>query len=212
MEQISVTLHKYIEENIIPLYSYFDKAHQIDHAIKVIDESMLLAKHYEVNIEMVYVIAAYHDLGLKKGREFHHLFSGQIVENDLNLHKWFSTEQINIIKEAVEDHRASNKHIPRSIYGKIVAEADRIIEPITTLTRTVQYGLSHYVELNKESQYERFCNHLQEKYAYGGYLNLWIPESQNASRLKELREIIANKKLLRGMFDKIYSDEKGQVI
>ena len=45
-------------------------------------------------------------------------------------------------KEAVvEDHRASTDHEPRSIYGKIVAEADRIIDPDITLRRTVQYGL-----------------------------------------------------------------------
>ncbi len=45
------------------------------------------------------------------------------------------------MREAVEDHRASTDHEPRSLYGKIVAEADRIIDPDTTLRRTVQYGL-----------------------------------------------------------------------
>ena len=67
------------------------------------------------------------------------------------------------MKEAVEDHRASNKHVPRSIYGKIVAEADRIIDPDITLRRTVQYGLSNYPELDKEKQYIRFLTHLKEK-------------------------------------------------
>ena len=118
-----------------------------------------------------------------------------------------SEEHILIMKEAVEDHRASNKHVPRSIYGKIVAEADRIIDPDITLRRTVQYGLSNYPELDKEKQYIRFLTHLKEKYAEGGYLRLWIPQSANAAHLQELRQLIADEEELHKVFEKIYSQE-----
>ena len=64
-------LCEHIRERIIPQYVNFDKAHRIDHVEKVIEESMKLALHYEVNSAMVYTIAAYHDLGLCEGREFH---------------------------------------------------------------------------------------------------------------------------------------------
>lgn len=174
---------------------------------KVISESLALARHYDVDESMVYAVAAYHDLGLCEGRELHHVVSGRILLADATLRQWFSEEQLAVMAEAVEDHRASSDHAPRSIYGRIVAEADRVIDADVTLRRTVQYGLSHYPEMNKDEQYARFVGHLQNKYAEGGYLKLWIPESENASRLAELRKIIADKTALQKVFDRIYAEE-----
>ena len=204
---ISIKLCEHNRERIIPQYVNFDKAHRIDHVEKVIEESMKLALHYEVNSAMVYTIAAYHDLGLCEGREFHHIVSGKILFADETLWQWFTDDQMLQMKEAIEDHRASNKQAPRSIYGKIVAEADRIIDPEITLRRTVQYGLSHYPEMDKEHQYERFRKHLADKYAEGGYLKLWIPQSDNAGRLAELRQLITNEERIRRVFDQLYEEE-----
>ena len=204
---ISIKLCEHIRERIIPQYVNFDKAHRIDHVEKVIEESMKLALHYEVNSAMVYTIAAYHDLGLCEGREFHHIVSGKILFADETLWQWFTDDQMLQMKEAIEDHRASNKQAPRSIYGKIVAEADRIIDPEITLRRTVQYGLSHYPEMDKEHQYERFRKHLADKYAEGGYLKVWIPQSDNAGRLAELRQLITNEERIRRVFDQLYEEE-----
>ena len=200
-------IQKYIEQEILPRYADFDRAHSIDHARTVIAESLLLAKYYDVDERMLYVAAAYHDLGLCEGRELHHIVSGQIIRADKRLTQWFSKEQIEVIACAAEDHRASSKHEPRSIYGCIVAEADRVIDPEVTLRRTVQYGLNNYPQLDIEGQYVRFCDHLQEKYAEGGYLRLWIPESKNGARLAELRQMIANKKQLRQTFERLFAEE-----
>ena len=202
-----ITLQAYIESAILPRYKGFDPAHRTDHALQVIAESLKLAKHYEVDERMVYTIAAYHDIGLCEGREHHHLVSGRLVREDENLRKWFTEEEIEIMAQAVEDHRASLDHAPRSIYGRIVAEADRLIEPMQILRRTVQYGLSHYPELTQEQHYLRYCEHLQEKYAEGGYLKLWIPESENASQLKALRGIIADETRKREVFERIFEEE-----
>lgn len=209
---IPMELREYIQQNIIPQYVNFDKAHQIDHVEKVIEESLKLASYYDVNVSMVYAIAAYHDLGLCEGREFHHIVSGRILMADETLRHWFTDEQLLQMKEAIEDHRASNKQAPRSIYGKIVAEADRIIDPEVTLRRTVQYGLSHYPEMDKEQQYARFRKHLNDKYAEGGYLKLWIPQSDNTKRLAELRCLIVAEKELSGVFNKIYTEENNAVL
>lgn len=208
---ILIELCEYVQRNIIPQYANFDKAHQINHVEKVIDESLKLASYYDVDVSMVYVIAAYHDLGLCEGREFHHIVSGRILLEDETLRHWFTDEQLLQMKEAIEDHRASNKRAPRSIYGKIVAEADRIIDPEVTLRRTVQYGLSHYPEMDKEQQYKRFREHLTNKYEEGGYLKLWIPQSDNAGRLAELRQLIADEKRLCRVFNKIYEEENNAV-
>ena len=208
MQSVDPTLFAYAEAEIIPRYLGFDKAHHPDHVRTVIRESLRLASRCpDADPDLVYAVAAYHDTGLVAGRERHHLVSGQIVSADATLRRWFDKRQIDLIREAVEDHRASSDHEPRSIYGKIVAEADRIIDPQTTLRRTVQYGLEHFPELDAEEQYARFRRHLQAKYAEGGYLKLWIPFSSNAVRLQELRLLLADEPRLRATFAALCLEE-----
>lgn len=202
------TLKEYIESEIIPRYDNFDGAHRRDHVRSVIGQSQELSRYYDVNPEILYAAAAYHDLGLCEGREKHHLVSGRIIREDKTLLNWFNVEEIEVIAEAAEDHRASNETPPRSIYGKIIAESDRLIDPETVIRRTVQYGFAHYPQMNREQMWERTLTHLQKKYGYGGYLKLWIPESSNACRLEELRKIIADEKRLRSMFDRFYDAEQ----
>lgn len=203
-------LQAYIEREILPRYEHFDAAHRTDHVRTVIDQSLALARNYEVDTDMVYTIAAYHDTGLVHGRERHHLDAGRILAEDAMLRRWFSEEQIATMREAVEDHRASSDHEPRTIYGRIVAEADRVIDPETILRRTVQYGLANYPALDREGHYARCVAHLQEKYAEGGYLRLWITESENARRLGELRAIIRDREALRRLFDRLFDEESGR--
>ena len=199
-----MTIRQYIESEIIPRYDNFDAAHGRDHVEYVISQSLKLSEHYDVDRDMVYVIAAYHDTGLAVDRKTHHLESGRIIRSDQSLRQWFNEGQIETMAQAVEDHRASSDHEPRSIYGKIVAEADRQIDPETIIRRTVQYGLSHYPELDREGHWQRMLDHLNEKYAEGGYLRLWIPESDNAGKLKELHEIIKDRDYLESLFDRFY--------
>ncbi len=202
-------LIRYIETEIIPQYEYFDKAHNLSHVQTVIAESLALAKLYpEADERLVYTIAAYHDTGLCRDRTTHHIVSGEILMADTTLRQWFSEKEIQTMKEAVEDHRASTDHEPRSIYGRIVAEADRIIDPDITLRRTVQYGLKQNPTADEEWHYQRFYKHLMEKYAPGGYLKLWFPNSKNAERLKELQAIIVDKKLLKSIFHQLYTEER----
>ena len=191
---IPETLITYIETAIIPRYKEFDKAHNLSHVRTVIEESLALARQYpEADERLAYVIAAYHDTGLCRDRATHHLVSGEILMADSTLRQWFSDTEILLMKEAVEDHRASTDHEPRSIYGKIVAEADRIIDPDITLRRTVQYGLKQ---------------NPAAKYAPGGYLKLWFPEGKNAEQLKKLQAIIADEGRLRQVFNRIFEEEK----
>jgi len=201
-------LQTYIETEIIPRYRHFDKAHREDHARNVIGQALELARYYDVDADMVYTAAAYHDTGLAIDRATHHLESGKIIRADRKLRDWFTEDEIETIARAAEDHRASSKTAPRSIYGRIIAEADRLIDPLTILRRTIQFGLSHYPELDTEGHWERTLGHLREKYGDGGYLRLWIPESPNAGRLEELRKIIREPETLRSLFDKIFPEEK----
>lgn len=198
------SLRAYIEERVLPRYDGFDAAHRRDHAETVIRQSLAIAAGLDVREDMVYVVAAYHDTGLSEGRENHHRVSGRIVRTDSRLRAWFTEQEIEVMACAVEDHRASSDHAPRSVYGRIVAEADRVIDPDTIIRRTVQYGLDHYPELAREGHWQRMLDHLHRKYAEGGYLRLWFPQSPNAARLETLRAIIRDEPLLRREFDTLY--------
>ena len=200
-------LVQYIENEIIPRYASFDKAHREDHARAVIDRALAMGKNYQINEELLYTAAACHDLGLAVDRKTHHLESGRIIRADERLRQWFSPEEIETIAQAAEDHRASATTPPRSIYGSLVAEADRMIVPDTIIRRTVQFGLSHHPDLDREGHWERTLEHLHEKYAEGGYLHLLIPGSPNEEPLARLRTIIKDEVGLRKMFDEIYADE-----
>jgi uncharacterized protein len=203
-------LRRYIEQEILPLYDSFDRGHRRDHAHQVIERSAQIAEAFEVDAEMVYAIAAYHDTGLRFGRENHHSDSARIVLADRELRRWFTEEQIETIAQAAEDHRASAARAPRTIYGRIVAEADRLIIPELIIRRTVQYSLANFPALDREGHWLRSQEHLHEKYDEGGYLRLWIEGSDNAERLKRLREIIADKEQLREIFDKIFNEEQNK--
>lgn len=201
------SLKEYVEQRIIPRYAHFDAAHGIDHVRTVIAQSLDLARHYPVDPDMVYTVAAYHDTGLVAGRERHHLVSGELLAADAHLRRWFSEEQLATMRDAVEDHRASSAHTPRTLYGRIVAEADRCIDPETILRRTVQYGLAHCPAPDREAHFRRCVEHLENKYAEQGYIRLWIPESGNARKLEELRALIRDKERLRSLFDAIFTQE-----
>lgn len=202
---INAELKKYVEQNILPQYDSFDKAHQRDHVLMVIQQSLELAEKLGADADMAYAIAAYHDTGLCEGREHHHEVSARIIRSDQTLRKWFTVEQINIMADAAEDHRASSGHEPRTIYGRIVAEADRFIDADTIIRRTIQYGIDHYPELDREGHYQRMLSHLHEKYGRNGYLHLWFEDSPNAERLRQLQDIIDDEAVLSQLFNQHFS-------
>ena len=199
-----MTLQEYIEQTILPQYDAFDGGHKRDHAEAVIRESLQLARAHNADEQMAYVIAAYHDLGLRFDREKHHIYSGEILMADDTLRQWFTEEQLLVMRDAVEDHRASGKNPPRTIYGAIVAEADRQIIPETVIARTMAYSAKLYPDGDFETLYARSREHLLEKYAEGGYMRLWLNSERNVRSLESLRAIIRNEPLLRSLCEEWY--------
>ena len=217
---MSDELQRYVYDELVPRYASFDQAHREDHALTVISQAMSLADglscwlsenpdagdiwRVPVDKDVLLVAAACHDLGLVNGRERHHLDSGVIIRADRRLRQWFDESQIELIAQAAEDHRASGKSAPRSIYGMLVAEADRVIEGDTIIRRTIQYGFRNYPDLDREGHVVRAIGHLREKYGRGGYLKLWIPWSDNAMRLSRLQDIIADDTSVRQEVERIF--------
>ena len=223
-------LQDYIHNETVPKYADFDPAHREDHVLTVISQALELLEKMPawlssqkamgrdvsdwdqpVRRDILLAAAACHDLGLVNGRDNHHMDSGKIIRGDKRLQEWFTDEEIEIIAQAAEDHRASGKSAPRSIYGMLVAEADRVIDGQTIIVRTLQYGMKHYPDLDRQGHIDRAVAHLREKYGYGGYLRLWIPWSDNALRLNELRAGIADDDAVRaavtGALDKLLSEK-----
>lgn len=203
----SLDLVEFVETQILPQYAQFDKGHNMEHATRVIRRSLDLARRIGADLDMAYVVAAYHDLGLSGPRAIHHITSGKILMQDARLKRWFTPDQLKVMKEAVEDHRASASRAPRSIYGKIVAEADRDIEPETVIRRTIQFGLANYPQLDAEGHWRRFMQHMDEKYSVNGYIRLWIQGSENERKLNELRRLIVAPNKMREVFDRIFKEE-----
>lgn len=207
-KNVNLTLMEFIETNILPRYNSFDKAHNLSHVTRVVKRSLELARKTGADINMAYAIAAYHDLGLSGPRAIHHVTGGKILAADARLGRWFTPDQIRVMKEAVEDHRASASHTPRNVYGKIVAEADRDLEPETVFRRTIEFGLDHYPEKTKEEHWQRFMQHMQDKYSRNGYIKLWIQNSPNEENLKQIRNLIEQPEELHKIFDRLFDEEK----
>ena len=200
-DEVPESLKTWVEDEVLSQYDAFDAAHRRDHARRVIARAMQLQPS-----PMAYAAAAMHDLGLCEGRETHHLASGRIIRACQPLRQWFSEEEVEQIAQAAEDHRASAKEPPRSMLGAIVAEADRDVEPETIVRRTVEYSLSHYPDYDREQHWQRCLEHLHEKYAEGGYIKLWLPDSPNAAPLAELRTLIKDKASLRELFERLLKE------
>lgn len=201
---VNKELQRYIEINIIPQYIKNDKAHKEDHVRCVINNSMLIADKYNVDKNIVYTAAAYHDLGLVIERKRHEIFSKEIMLNDKRLDVFFNDEEKAIIADAILAHRASREVEPNSIYGKIVADADRDLIPVHIIERTTLYSLENFPQYTKNEHYIRSLGHIEDKYAKEGYIKLWLDSELNNNNLEKLRNLISNEIRFKKVFDYYY--------
>lgn len=192
--KINENLKKYIEENVFPEYSKNEPAHNIEHIKYVINRSFKFADTVpNINYDMVYTIAAYHDIGHHIDPKKHEIISGEIMSKDENLKKFFSVEELKIIKEAIEDHRASSNHEPRSIYGKIVSTADRNNTVEACLRRSYSYNKKLHPEYNDEQIFEDCHFHLNDKFGENGYAKFFFKDEEYEKFLTDIRKLLADK-------------------
>ena len=193
--KINKELEQYIEKNLFPEYDKNESGHGINHIKDVIKRSFELVNenNLDVNMNMVYVIAAYHDIGHHIDSKTHEIISADIMSKDKNLSKFFTEEELKIIKEAIEDHRSSAKEDPRSIYGKIVSSADRNNKVEDCIKRTYTYGKKHYPDMTDEELFLRSYDVLQNKFGEDGYAKFYFKDSMYEKFLQELRELLKDK-------------------
>lgn len=203
---VDKSIVEYIEENIFPLYDKNDKGHGLDHILYVIKRSFTLIKGMQdINENMVYVIAAYHDVGISISRENHEKISADIFYKDEKMKEFFNEEERIIIKEAIEDHRSSLEYEPRSIYGKIVSSADKNIEIEQALKRTHSHNLKYFSNLSLNEMVERAYNHIKEKFGDDGYAKSYIVDEDYLKYKQDVKELLSDK----GKFRKKYIEVNG---
>lgn len=192
---VNKDLKTYIETSIIPEYNKNEKSHGIEHINYVIRRSFELIKqnNLEVDYNKVYTIAAYHDIGHYIDPKKHEIISGKIMSEDENLKQYFSNEDLIVIKEAIEDHRASAEHEPRTIYGKIVSSADRNNTVEQCLERSYYYGKRLNPEYTDRELYERAFKHLNLKFGVGGYAKFFLKDKEYEKFLEDIRKILKDK-------------------
>lgn len=75
MVGINKQLQEYIENNILPIYKKNDSGHGIEHIEYVIKRSFEFATQFEnIDLNMVYVIAAFHDLAHHIDKDNHEYY------------------------------------------------------------------------------------------------------------------------------------------
>jgi len=195
--QINITpeIKAYIETAILPAYENFDRGHGVQHVAEVIQRSFAIVASGKIrcDLDMVYVVAAFHDYGMKVARENHAEHSARLLRNDVTLRKWFSDEQIEIMAAAVVDHSTSRNAEPRSIYGKIVCDADKDTDIETSLRRALEFSFATFKDFSLEQHLQSCYEHLQLKFGEHGLVKFYVPCSINDDFLREIKNLAANK-------------------
>lgn len=212
IDRVNPKLRKYIEERIFPLYDLNGPSHDIKHIKEVIERSFQIIEEYEkteknpveINYDLVYIIAAYHDIGDHIDRKKHHIISGEIMLEDHNLDEFISPQEKIIAQEAIEDHRASNKNLPRSIYGRIVLTADRNDNLQNFFVRRINFCLEHHPEYTKEQVISEIYDSTLKKFGKDGYANKkpgYMPSRKLSEYFETLHSLIEDK-------DKFFKDSE----
>ena len=195
---INQELKKYIEENILPTYEKNDKGHNLEHINYVTNRSLKFADNIKnINYDMVYTIASYHDIAHHIDAKNHEKLSSEILMNDNNLKKFFNVDEIKIMAEAVYDHRASLETEPRSIYGKIISSADRNTDIDNILRRTYQYRIKHNPEYSLEEIIEESKQHIIDKFGHKGYAveKMYFKDIEYEKFLNDVKTLIEDNDL-----------------
>lgn len=203
MRKVDKSIKNYIENNIFPKYDKY-YAHGMIHINAVIENMMMLADYYHLDKNMAYAIASYHDAGLSINRENHEKESGKLLSNDIRLREWFTPEEMNTMKEAIEDHRGSRKVRPRNFYGECVSDSDRDFDISILARRQINTTLKCYPNIKTfDEHFERCYNYICGRINEKGKFNLWT----NNPILVERRDKFQNDYLNKSLTRKIYKEE-----
>ena len=190
---VNPALIQYINHYIFPKYKKY-YSHGISHINHVLENMMMLADYYDLDKDMAYAIACYHDIGLKVDRENHEYESGKILLSDQKLNQFFTTSQVKTMQEAIEDHRGSKKDRPRSIYGECISDSDRDFDVQTLAKRQLATSLKNYPNLStSDEHFERCHAYICKRINQNGVFNLWTNHPTLIKRRDKFQQEYLNK-------------------
>ena len=225
MKSVNEQLKRHIKENIIPAYKSANKAHSIEHIKNVIDYALMLAEELHLNLDIIYTAAAYHDIGIlgwgcpnskanhKHLRKYHHIYSARAVMESNALREFFNITELKIISDACLDHRASNPNQPSSIFGKVIADADRLdgFELDVLFQRCLDYENFKYPNKEIDEIEDDIFAHINDKYSFDGYafdsIYLKITKMKFEEQIQRVKEVSSSRSLFEREFAKWFKDK-----
>jgi len=210
LNKVDNDLKKYIEKEILPQYDLNDKGHDKNHIEFVLKRALEISKNYDINYNILYTCVCFHDIACHINREKHEILSAEFAYNDQFLKSYFSQEELIIIKEAIEDHRASSTKIPRNIYGKILSSADRTVEIKNYFIASLFYKVNDVKSLDKNEAIERSYNHAIDKFGKNGYAvnKIYMEDKRYKKFLEDLQYLIDNKDEFYQIAEIVFNEEK----
>ena len=194
----------YIENNVFPQYAKNEQGHGIEHIKYVIERCMRFAEQFDnIDLNILYTIAAFHDIGHHIDKKNHEKLSAEMFYNNMNMTQFFTEEERIIIKEGIEDHRASCDSVPHSDYGKIISSADRSTDVNEFLKRTHSFTLKYEPNLNQSEIIERAYNHTKEKYGDSGYAKNYVVDDEYNKFKNTILELLNNKEKFKQYYIKV---------
>ncbi len=191
-KEVREDLKSYIEECIFPKYEPNDKAHGIIHIREVIRRSFALNDTMKLHLDknMIYAISACHDLGKYINSDIHEKLAANVFIKDENMKKYFTDEQRNIIKDAIEDHRSSKEDNPRTIYGKLISSADRNTRIEIVFIRSFFVAKAKMPEENIENYLDYTFKRLSKRYSIENPENMFLEDNIYKTFLNDMRNLL----------------------
>ena len=187
----------YVEDKVLPLYDTNIGGHGRDHILTVIMRSFEIKKEFDLSLKnkLILIIAAYHDIGYKKDPDNHEQVSSEMFLADKEIQKFLEPDEVQIVAEAIVDHRASLEYEARSEYGKLVSSADRETSVENMLKRSFLYQADKHAAENPtiEQVIEYSFKKLTKKFGKDGYAKMYFPDKKYTEYLKKMQELLENK-------------------
>ncbi len=201
---VNKDLVEYVKTSIFPKYELNDKGHGIIHIIEVIRRSFELNENLKLNLnkDMIFAIAAYHDLGKYINSDIHEKIAANMFIKDENMKKFFTVEQRKTIKEAIEDHRSSKEDNPRTKYGELISSADRNTRIEIVFIRSFFVGQERTPDINVEDYLDYTYKRLSKRYSVEEPENMFLEDDTYRQFLKDMRNLLKDEE----KFKKLYCE------
>lgn len=204
LKDVDSKLRSYVEENVFPLWDENDKGHGPIHRTEVIRRIFALNEtfHLNLNPNMLFAIASYHDVGKYIDHKRHHLIAAEKFMEDEGMRQFFTDDERKVIREAIEDHRSSKEDEPRSVYGKLISSADRNTTIEMVFIRSFFVAKDRMPDMNINEYLDYTVERLRKRYGEENPENMFFEDEVYQVFLKDMRSLLSRA----DDFKKLYCD------